>query len=75
MCADLKDRIKYAAGVIRRGGRASRKFDSCFECEDGFQVVFALVRMARPGGSLERNLPKYICQDSISRARSEEAKP
>lgn len=68
MCADLKDRIKYAAVVIRRGGSATRKFDGCFEWGDGFKVVFALVRIARPGGSLERNLPKYICEDSISRA-------
>lgn len=67
----FKERVNYAARVIREGRRTSRKFDNCFEMNDGDLVVLALVKRAnKSGGKLAENLDKYISSTSIADARS-----
>lgn len=66
----FKDRVNFAAQVIRNNGKTTRKFDDCFECNDGDQVVMALVRRAeKTQGKLLANLPIYVSISSIDKAR------
>lgn len=71
----FKDRVEYAAAVIARGGKTSRKFDTTGEMYDGAAVTAALVRRAKanPGGKLAQNLFKYIGEDAANQ-RYEETK-
>lgn len=64
----LKERIDFAARVIREGRRTSREFDSCFEQGDGYAVVIALVRRGKKNPIIAKNLPRYVAQSSIDEA-------
>ena len=61
----LKERINYAARIIREGRNESRRFDGCFEMGDGKDVVRELVRRSRKCVRLKQNLPRYIGQSGI----------
>lgn len=69
------DRVAYAASVIARGGKSTRKFDATAEMYDGEAVTAALVRRAKanPGGKLALNLFKYI-GEAAANERYEETK-
>ena len=56
----LQDRVDYAAQVIRGDYARSRKFDDCFEWNDGDQVAAELRRRALTDRTLAANLNKYL---------------
>jgi precorrin-6B methylase 2 len=62
----FQDRVAFAAAVISKGGNTTRRFDTCFEMNDGAEVVAVLVRRARakPAGKLAANLFRYINEAS-----------
>lgn len=64
----FQDRVAFAAAVISKGVNTTRKFDTCFEMNDGHEVVAALMRRARakPAGRLAANLFRYINEASAT---------
>lgn len=67
---DFNARVNFAASYISGGKRTSRRFDSCFENNDGDAVVTALYRRTRerPGTKLAANLFNYLCRESVMQA-------
>ena len=65
---DFKARVDFAADHIARGTPSNRRFDSCFENNDGDAVVTALYRRAKanPDGKLAQNIWRYLCKESVS---------
>lgn len=63
---DFSARVNFAAAYIGAGTATTRRFDSCFENDDGDAVVTALYRRAqlRPLGRLAANLWRYVARDS-----------
>ena len=55
-------RVEFAAAVIRRKGEHTRRFDTCFEMNDGDAVAAALWRRAAadPAGRLAANIRHYL---------------
>lgn len=64
---DFNARVNFAASYISGGKPTTRRFDSCFENNDGDAVVVALYRRtrARPDTALARNLWRYIARSSV----------
>lgn len=62
-----KDRINYAILTIKRGGKTSRKFDTCFEMGDGDLVASEIVLRSKKNERLAANLPKYLGKDTIEK--------
>lgn len=62
-----KDRANYAISVIKRGGKCSRKFDSCFEMGDGDLVAAEIVSRSKKNEKLAKNLPQYLGKDTIEK--------
>lgn len=67
---DFAGRVAFAARVISSGDRTSRRFDGCFEMNDGDAVAVALFRRtrARPDTALARNIWRYLDRQSVQDA-------
>ena len=61
----FQERVNFAAGYIAQGRTSTRRFDTCFEMNDGDAVVAALFRRTEkaPQSKLAKNLPQYIRAD------------
>ena len=67
---DFTGRVEYAARCISEGRDTScnRAFSSCFEMDDGDEVVTMLIRLARRRPALSVNLHKYLDPNTIYKA-------
>ena len=62
---DFVARVNFAARVISEGSSTTRRFDGCFENDDGDQVVTALYRRARKNDRLKQNIWRYLARESV----------
>ncbi len=67
------ERVNFAAAFISAGRNSdtSRRFDTCFEMNDGDAVVAALVRRAGKNKRLAAKLFKYIGKAGAAKAAAD----
>lgn len=53
-------RVEFAVRVILSGTNTTRRFDTCFEMNDGKQVAARIYRRALKNPRLMAALPKYL---------------
>lgn len=68
--SDFQARVNLAASYISAGRSTSRKFDSCFENDDGDEVATALLRRVRrnPETQLSQNIWRYLARETCEAA-------
>lgn len=60
-------RVEFAAKYISSGAETNRRFDGCFEMNDGDAVALAILQrvMKRPNTKLAANIWQYLSRESV----------
>ena len=62
---DFTRRVNFAAARISSGGGATRRFDGCFENDDGSEVAVAVYRRSLKNPRLAANIWRYLSKDTV----------